>query len=128
LFVEQRVSSAAPKRKKRAVYRKTNEREGLDEAIVKWVRSAFENDPLRGTRAIYDILTYSQRLKLVCAPPESVRTPEAVTALLEESEEWEREWAAPLCQVVRDYDSGLKTSATVQKESTKVVKKARKAL
>jgi hypothetical protein len=125
--VEQRTNSTASKRKKRAVYRKPNEREGLDTAIVKWVRAVFENDPLRGTRTIYDILSYNQRLKLVCAPQDSVQTPEAITALLEESEEWAGEWAAPLYQVVKDYDLSLKASSTV-KDSTKVAKKARKTM
>jgi len=96
------------KQKTRSVYRKEQDREGLDHAIINWLRAASANDLVRGVRPMYNnILSYHQRVKLVCAPPDAVRSSEAIVALLEENEKWAEEWATSLYKVVAEYDAKL---------------------
>ena len=95
------------KRRKKNVYRENNKRESLDKKVINWLEEAVENDKLQGTRASYDILSYQQRVRLVCAPPDVVRSPAAIVALLEESEEWAEEWAQSLYAVVSAYDAEI---------------------
>lgn len=97
----------ATKRKAGAVYRPLPEREVLDRNVIQWLKSASENDPLRGVRTMYDILSIPARRKLVSAASGSVRSCEAIISLLEETPEWGEEWAASLLEVIKNFDHDI---------------------
>ncbi|KAF8232785.1 hypothetical protein L208DRAFT_1126894, partial [Tricholoma matsutake] len=76
--------------------------------LISWVKSAHENDPLCGVRAMYDILSHQQRIKLVRASMKSIQSSEDIVTLLEETNEWGKEWAGPLADLVMKYNEELK--------------------
>lgn len=95
------------KRKKRPTYRRVCDRAELDTRIISWLQSASEQDPLRGVRAMYDILSHKQRTKLVRAPAKSIRSTSKLAEILEETAEWKGEWADSLLEVIIMYDADL---------------------
>lgn len=109
--------SPSLKRKKRPTYRRICDRAALDDRIISWLQTSSEQDPLRGIRAMYDILSHKQRSKLVRAPAKSICTAAKLVELLEETEEWRGEWANSLLEVVVAYDREL---AETKKKSAPV--------
>ncbi|KAF8233695.1 hypothetical protein L208DRAFT_1265478 [Tricholoma matsutake] len=110
LFVGE-LPATKPKRK-RPTYRPTKDWPALDSRLVSWLKSVHENDPLRGVRAMYDILSHQKHVKLVRTSSKSIRSPEDIVTLLEETNEWGKEWAGPLAELVMTYNVELKATAS----------------
>ena len=56
---------------------------------------------------MYDILSFQQRLDLVRAHPRTIQSPQDITKLLKETEEWSDEWAESLFLVISQYDKDI---------------------
>jgi hypothetical protein len=114
------AAPTATKRKAGTVYRPIPEREILDQNVIKWLKDSSENDPLRGVRTIYDILSIPARRKLVSAAPGSVRSSEAIISLLEETPEWGEEWSASLLEVIAKFDCDLASQKVAGKRAKRL--------
>ncbi|KAF8240086.1 hypothetical protein L208DRAFT_1234513, partial [Tricholoma matsutake] len=79
--------------------------------LISWVKSAHENDLLHGVRAMYNILSHQQHVKLVWASMKSIQSSEDIVTLLGETNEWGKEWAGPLADLVMKYNEELKVSS-----------------
>lgn len=111
------------------MYRAKKDRAGLNLELITWLQKASENDALYGVRATYDILSFSQRVQLIRAPPNTITSATSITTILDESTEWGDEWATQLFKVISSYDQFL-IAARVQAaridRETRVANRAQK--
>lgn len=87
------------------MYRKKVDRVALDTRIIEWLKMAAGADPLHGVRATYDILSTSQRAVLVRTAPNKIKFASDIRQLLEETDEWEAEWAGSLFELISNYNN-----------------------
>jgi hypothetical protein len=116
------AAPTATKRKASTIYRPIPEREVLDQKVIEWLKISSENDPLRGVRTMYDILSIPARRKLVSAASGSICSREAIISLLEETPEWGVEWSASLLEVIVNYDNGLASQRVAGSKRAKRLK------
>ena len=102
-------------------YRPTKERSGLDNSLIKWLIQASEDDPLHGVQATYDILSDPNQSALVRTPFKQLQSPNDITKLFDEMEEWGNEWAALLFKEVQDYEKGLADIRVSDKQASQNV-------
>lgn len=88
------------------------ERAELDARLIQWLTQVQELDDGLLFRSQYDILSVSQRTTLVRTPIEDLKTPENITTLLGESDEWGSEFASKLFQLIHMYDASLPKKKT----------------
>jgi hypothetical protein len=108
-----RKEPPTPRVKKRVV----KEREALDHRLIQWLTTASQNDHLRGVQAAVDILSDRNRAILVCTHPALLASPNAITKLLDETEEWQEEWSTLVFDVIRQYDKDIAASGVTNRES-----------
>ena len=80
------------------------QRHMLDDHLIKWLITTTQSD---GSRAGCDILSDQNCSLLVRAPPNSLHSPSHITQLLDETAEWEKDWAALLLEVISMYDKQI---------------------
>jgi hypothetical protein len=84
-------------------YRPTWERHGLDLQLISWVAYEHSRDTCSAFRAPYDILSRAQRDVLVRTQFSAITSATSITKILDETPEWEEEWAAKIYKVICDY-------------------------
>ncbi|KAF8219375.1 hypothetical protein L208DRAFT_1340882, partial [Tricholoma matsutake] len=72
------------------------EREALDHRLIQWLTTASQNDHLLAV----DILSDCNHAILVCTHPALLASPNAITKLLDETEEWQEEWSTLVFDVI----------------------------
>ena len=82
-------------------YRPTWERPALDELLIAWVENEVRQDRL--LRPAYHILSLAQRDTLQRTIYSSITSPSAIAQILDETPEWEEEWAAKIYKIICDY-------------------------
>jgi hypothetical protein len=82
-------------------YRLTWERPALDELLITWVEAEVRQDKL--LRPQYDILSRAQRETLQRTMYSSITSPSVIAQILDETPEWEEEWAAKIYKIICDY-------------------------
>lgn len=92
-----------PKKK----YRPVKEREELDTRLIQWLTQEHERDTNLLFRSQYDILSLTHRTTLVRTRMEEMSSPEAITALLGETDEWGTEFASKIFEVIQTYETSL---------------------
>jgi hypothetical protein len=100
------VLNAAVKRKvppARSKTRPVKQRLALDNQLIEWLMVSVKSS----NRAGCDILSDQNRGLLVRASCNSLRSPADITKLLDETAEWEEDWAASLLQVISKYDMAV---------------------
>jgi hypothetical protein len=100
-------SDGNPEPKKK--YRPVKEREDLDTQFIRWLNEEHERDNDLLFRSQYDILSLSHRTTLVRTRVEEMPSPEAITALLGETEEWGSEFASKIFKLIQMYETSLPT-------------------
>ena len=98
-------SDGNPEPKKK--YRPVKEREELDTRLIQWLTQEHERDTNLLFRSQYDILSLSHRTTLVRTRMEEMSSPEAITALLGETDEWGTEFASKIFEVIQTYETSL---------------------
>ncbi|KAF9537104.1 hypothetical protein CPC08DRAFT_651860, partial [Agrocybe pediades] len=83
-------------------YRPKYERPALDRLLIDWVERMAEED--KTLRAPYDILSHMQRDKIQRVAFKNISSPSRIREILNETEEWEAEWASQIYQIIRDYE------------------------
>ena len=84
-------------------YRPTWERHELDLLLISWVEYEHSQDTLSAFRAPYDILSRAQRDVLVRTQYPVITSASSITKILNESSEWEEEWAEKIYKIICDY-------------------------
>lgn len=84
-------------------FRPTWERHGLDLLLIAWVEYEHSQDPFSAFRTPYDILSRTQRDLLVRTQYSAITSASSITNILNETSEWEEEWAEKIYNVIRDY-------------------------
>ena len=97
------IGSSKRKKGPRVTYQKVVDRPTLDSHVIEWLRNASSNNVLHSIRMMYNILSFQQRLDLVRAHPRTIQSPQDITKLLKETEEWSDEWAESLFLVISQY-------------------------
>ena len=97
--------SAAPETKPPNRYCPTWERHELDLRLIAWVEYEHSQDRYSIFRAPYDILSRAQRDLLVCTQISAITAPSSITKILDETSEWEAEWAEKLYKVIWEYQA-----------------------
>ncbi len=94
-------------------YRPTKDRPALDFRLIEWLQREHENDPLRSVRPLHLILSHSQRLHLVRAHPNKVKSVSDVLILLDKTSgsDWAEEWSLKVFNVICAYEHDLATLA-----------------
>jgi hypothetical protein len=69
------------------------------------VKQAYWTDPFCCVHPLDIILSHSQRATLVCADPSKIKCAQDVTALLDETAEWDAEWAAKVFDIITKFKS-----------------------
>ena len=82
-------------------YRPKWERPALDQLLISWVENEARHDKL--LRSPDDILSRAQRDTLQRAVYSTIASPSAITRILNESLEWEEEWASKFFKIICDY-------------------------
>jgi len=82
-------------------YRPKWERPALDHLLITWVENEVRQDKL--LRAPYDILSRTQRDILQRTLFQKITSPSIIARILDETPEWEEEWAAKIYRIVCDY-------------------------
>ena len=90
---------------KRNIYRPTHERPFLEFQLIEWLRLEHLADPFRSVRPPDFILSETQRATLVRADPKKIKTAKDITALLEESDDWDAEWSAKIFRVITQFET-----------------------
>ena len=62
-------------------------------------------DPLHAVCPPDFILLDTQRAMLVCVDSKKIKTVQDITALLEESDDWDAEWSAKIFRVVMQFET-----------------------
>lgn len=104
-----KLASANPRpstvqKSKRNVYRPTNQRPYLDFCLIKWLQREHLADRYRAIRLPDLILSEMQHASLVWADPKTIKTASDVTALLQESDDWDEEWSAKVFEVIKEFE------------------------
>jgi hypothetical protein len=94
----------AVQKPKRMVYHPTNQRPYLEFRLIEWLQREHLADPCRAVRPPELILSENQRASLVCADPKTLKSAKDITALLQESDEWDDEWSEKLFEVVTKFE------------------------
>ena len=84
-------------------YRPTWERHGLDLLLIAWVEYEHSQDTCLAFRAPYDILSRAQRDVLVRTQYQAITSSSSITKILDETSEWEEEWAEKIYKIICDY-------------------------
>jgi len=85
-------------------YRPTPARPGLEARLNRWLIHEHSVDSLRSVRPPHLILSHSQRFELVRAHPKRLKSVSDITTLLNESSEWESEWASKIYGVITQFN------------------------
>ncbi|KAF8239240.1 hypothetical protein L208DRAFT_1238715, partial [Tricholoma matsutake] len=93
------------------------EREALDHRLIQWLTTASQNDHLHGVRMAVDILSDCNRAILVCTHPALLASPNTITKLLDETEEWQEEWSTLVFDVIQQYDKDIAALGVTNRES-----------
>lgn len=101
------TKAATITRSTRHAYRSKAERPALDFRLIKWLENEHACDPLRDVRPPYHILSHTQREKLIRVHRNSIKASSDITELLDESKEWETEWANKIYQIIDSYNTEL---------------------
>ena len=88
-------------------YRPPKERPALDFQLIQWLKLEHETDPLRSVRPPHFILSQMQRFNLTRVNANQIKSPSDITALLNESSDWEDEWALKLFNLFLLYKADL---------------------
>ncbi|KAF4618102.1 hypothetical protein D9613_012643 [Agrocybe pediades] len=96
------ISESGISKGTQARYRPKYERPALDRLLMDWVQNMVAEDRL--LRAPYDILSLAQRDKIQRVPFKDISSPSTIRQLLDETEEWEKEWAGKIFQIIHDYE------------------------
>ena len=102
-YLFQGAISATSETKPTNCYRPTWERHGLDLLLITWVENEHSQDTCSAFRAPYDILSRAQRDVLVRTQFSAITSASSITKILDETSEWEEEWAAKVYKVICDY-------------------------
>jgi hypothetical protein len=97
--------SAASETKPPNRYRPTWERHELDLRLIAWVEYEHSQDTCSVFRAPYDILSRAQRDLLVRTQFSAITALSSITKILDETSEWEEEWAEKIYRVICDYQT-----------------------
>ncbi|KAF8221223.1 hypothetical protein L208DRAFT_1329412, partial [Tricholoma matsutake] len=101
------IGSSKRKKGPCVTYQKIVNWPALDSHVIEWLQNVNSNDLLHGIQMMYNILSFLQRLDLVHAHSRTIQSPQDITKLLEETEEWSNEWAEPLFLMISQYDKDI---------------------
>jgi len=104
-YLFQGAISAAPKTKPPNRYCPTWEHHELDHQLIAWVEYEHAQDSCSVFRAPYNILSQAQHDLLVHTQISAITAPSSITKILDETSEWEGEWAEKLYKIIRDYQT-----------------------
>ncbi|KAF8232045.1 hypothetical protein L208DRAFT_1274104, partial [Tricholoma matsutake] len=93
------------------------EREALDHCLIQWLTTASQNDHLHGMQVAVDILSDCNHAILVCTHPASLASPNTITKLLDETEEWQEEWSTLIFDEICQYDKDIAASGVTNRGS-----------
>ena len=96
----------------------------LDNKIIEWLKAEIAQDYLG--RPYYYILSDNQKRTLVRIASKDLHSSTTITEALEETEEWGRQWAGKLFDLMVEHDMATKALAAASKAKAQVAK-ARKA-
>jgi hypothetical protein len=87
----------------------------LEFRLIEWLRLEHFADPFRAVRPPDLILSDIQRATLVRADPRKIKTPQDITALLEESAKWEVEWSAKVFGFITRFENEYAKKAAARR-------------
>ncbi|KAF6766019.1 P-loop containing nucleoside triphosphate hydrolase protein [Ephemerocybe angulata] len=103
-------SETAAKKRTRNVYRKPQERSGLDKELIKWLDLVTQSDDPDINQGYFytdDILAYSARRRIVWERPQSFESAKDVQRILSETNEWQELWGEDIYTIIQEYDIEL---------------------
>jgi hypothetical protein len=112
-LVETEISESAEKSNPK--YRPPKERPALDFCLIQWLKHEHETDLLRSVRLPHFILSQTQHFNLTQVNPNQIKSPSDITVLLNESSDWEDEWALKLFNLFLLYKADLAAILNGQK-------------
>lgn len=94
----------------------------LDNKIIEWLKDQTAQDPIG--RPYYHILSDVQKKTLVRIASKDLQSSTIITKALDETEEWEAQWASKLFCLIFEHNVAAKTAATKAKAQAAKTRKA----
>ncbi len=83
----------------------------MDFRLIEWLKVEHARDPLRLVRAPHLIISHTQRLQLVRAHPDKIKSAADVSTLLDRRSDWAQEWSSKIFEVICTFDRDLAAQA-----------------
>lgn len=97
-------------------YRPTMERPQFEFYLNEWLTDVTNNDPLSFCRPPHLILSNAQRTTLIKTKAADITSPESITSILQESKDWDDEWAGKIYDVFMKFQLEFTRYQGVTKE------------
>lgn len=88
---------------KRNVYRPTNQCPYLEYCLIEWLQREHLADPDCAVRPPDLILSEMQCASLIRTDPKAIKMLKDITALLQESDNWDEEWSMKIFEVIKEF-------------------------